>query len=198
RGRRHVGEQPEGRLAPLEGPRLVVAVQPELGVEALESGQVDFELLGQLADVELLELTHLPFLLVQSGLDLIELDLQEVRGPRGLSLADLEVLLDVEGGEGVRDLGHRLRVAPAVADGEGDGHPTPLAPLVGPSQLELDVATHPLDDLLGADALLKIGVEAEPADELLEARSTQDLLADRLEPGFQRARDRGSYQLLGD
>ena len=168
-GCRHLGELPAKAFPPLEGAALVVAVQAELGVQALERREVDFHLLGQLADVTFLELADLLLLLVEPGLDLVELDPQEVRGARRLPLANLEVLLDVEGGEGVRDLGDRLGIAASIADGEGDRRLPLLAPLLGAAQLELNVAPHPLDQLLGADTLLQVRVEAEPGDELLEA-----------------------------
>ena len=146
----------------------VVAVQPELGVQPLQGGEVDLDLLRQLPRVALLELADLPLLLVEAALHLGELDLQELGGARRLLLADLEVLLDVEGGEGIRHQGDVLGVAAPVADREGDGL-LPLARL-GALELEPDVPPHPLDDLFGRGLVPEVWIEREPVDQALQPR----------------------------
>ena len=120
RQRRCVGQLPGQRLAPLEGTRLIVAVEPQLHVEPLDGAEVRVGLLRQLAHVALLELADNRLLAVEALLDVGELCLQKLRRAGGLPLAGLEILFDVERGERVRHPGDELGVPAGIAQGKRD------------------------------------------------------------------------------
>src|SRR6185369_1366439 len=86
-----LGELARDLVATLGQPGLVVAVDTQLRVERLERGEVALQLLGKLTKVAALQLAHPRLLLVQPSLGVVELDLQELGGAGGLSLARLEV-----------------------------------------------------------------------------------------------------------
>ena len=133
-----------------------------------------------------LELAHALLLIVEPLLRVLELDLEEFRGAGRLALARLQVLLDVQGREGVRDDRDRARIAPLVTDREGHRGIAPAARLDA-LELQLDVLPHAPDDLFAGDVVPQIAVEGEAVDQGLQPRAAQDLLADRLEPSLEGA-----------
>src|SRR4030095_16420810 len=96
-GRRRLGEKGGEGIAPLGRAELVVAGEPELGVEVLQRGEIRLHLLGQLAEVALPEFAHARLELVETRASLCEPCLEKVGGASGLALANLEVFLDVYG-----------------------------------------------------------------------------------------------------
>ncbi len=191
-----LGELARDGVPPLGQPDLVVVVDPQLRVQRVERGQVALQLLGQLAQVPALELAHAGFLLVEPALGVVELHLEELGGAGGLPLAGLQVLLDVERGQRVRDDRDRLRISPAIGEGERGGHAPAIG--VGSAQLEADVPAHPVDRLLARARPLQIGVEAHPGDQGLEPRAAQDLLADGVQPDLELAGHGGAHERLRD
>src|SRR5437667_259058 len=183
------------RLASFRASRLIVGVQAELRVEPFEGAEIRLHLLGQLTDVAPLELALALLLLVEPLLRFRELRLEKLRGARGLALTGLQVLLDIEGREGVRHERDRGRIAPLVTDREGH-RGLALAARLRALELEPNVLAHPLDDIFGCDALPQIGVEAEAADQGFQPRAAQNLLADRVEPSLERAGHGGLHEGL--
>ena len=166
-------------------------------MQPLEGGEVGLHLLGQLTHVAPLERAHPLLLLVEPLLRLPELDLEKLGGAGGLALTGLQVLLDVEGREGVRDERDRARVTSLVADREGHRGLARTLHLDA-LELQLDVPAHALDDLFGRDAFPQIGVEAEAVDQGFESRAAQDFLADRVEPSLEGTGHGWLHEGLGD
>src|SRR6185295_2904474 len=185
------------RLLSIRSACLAIGVLPKLGVKPIQRGKIRIHLLRKLSQVPALETTYALLLLIQSGLRLIELDLQKFCGSGRLAFTRLRVLLVVEGRESVRDARHRLRVTSLVGDCERDGGLTQTAQL-GTLDLKLDVAAHPADDILKRNALAKFAVQAESIDQLLQAGPAQDLLADCVQTSFERARDGRPHERLGN
>src|SRR5439155_9178308 len=159
-------------------------VQAKLRVEPFEGGEVGLHLLGQLAQVAPLELAPPWLMNVEPLLRYLELDLEKLRGAGRLTPTRLQVLLDVEGREGIGDERDRGRLIALITDREGH-RGLALTSGLDPLELELDVPAHALDDFLGWCLRPQIGVEGEAGDQGFQSRAAQDLLADRLEPGLE-------------
>ncbi len=112
-------------------------------------------------------------------------------------LADLRIFLDVQGRERIGDLRDGLRISPAVAEVERDGGTPAGHRLFNPFELELDVASHLLDDRLHRYPPPQIRIQGEMSDQILQLRAAQDLLADGLKPGLELAGDGRSDEGLG-
>src|SRR3989449_3293922 len=166
-------------------------------MQPFEAREIGLHLLRQLAQVAPFELAHAVFQLVQPLLRLRELHLEKLRGAGRLALPDPQVLLDVEGRQGVRDKGNRARIAALITDREGYGG-LALAPYVDALQLQLDVIAHTHDDVFERDPFPRIGIEPEAVDQRLEPRAAQDLLGDRLKAGPEGARHGRLHEDLGD
>src|SRR5207253_7220964 len=163
------------RQPPLRRAGLVVGVQAKLRVQPLEGAKVGLQLLGQFAEVTALELADPLLLLVEAALRLAELDLEELRGARGLPLARFEIFLDVERRERVGDDGDRAGVTALVTDREGHGR-LALASRLDALEVQLRVRAHPRDDVLERDSRPEIRVEPEPVDQVFQSRSAEDFL----------------------
>ena len=136
------------------------------------------------------------FLRVEPALGLVELGLEELGGVRRLPLADLQVLLDIEGRERVGDLCHRVRIPPTEAHRERDGG-APSPRRLHSLELDLNIAPRLLDRrLTKARPPPQVRVEVEALDEGLEPRAAQNLLADGLQPGVHFPRHRASDEGL--
>ena len=138
------------RLPAFRGPCLSVGVQPNLRVQSFEGGEIGLHLLRQLTQIAALELAHPLLLIVEPLLRFLELDLEKLRGAGRLTLTCLQVLLDIEGRERVRNQRDRARLTPLVTDREGH-RGLACALQLDALELELDVPAHTLDDFLGWD-----------------------------------------------
>src|SRR5439155_23916193 len=107
----------------------------------------------------LLELADHLLLDVESSLGLRQLNLEELGGPHRLSLAGLEVLLDVERRQGVGDSRHRLGVTALVTQIEGDRRATAIFALLHSFQLQPDVLAQAPDQLFGRNAIALLGLK---------------------------------------
>ena len=190
-----LGELTRQRLPPLGGPHLVVGVHPQLSVQPLEAREIVLHLLRQLAQVAPLEVADSMLQFVELLSRLGELHFEKVGRARRQPLADFQVLFDVKGRQGVRDERHGVGIAPLIADRERHGR-LALASDLDALQLQLDVATHPLDDVFQRRPCSENGVEGEAVDQRLKSRATQDLLRDRLKARLQRARDGRLHEAL--
>src|SRR5258705_421846 len=182
RGQAHrlvdVGQALGDELPPLAGPAVVLVGHRELLLQALERAEVGLALLGQLAHVLLFVGGDALLLLLELRARLAELPLQKLGGARGHLFAELDVLLDVEGGQLIGDVHRDPRIAGAVGDGEHHGARLAAAPALGISlDLELDVLAHPLDGLVHAEALPYARIEAVALDDRGQAGPAHDLLA---------------------
>src|SRR5207245_4593319 len=105
-------------------PKLVRAVQLELALESLDGGHVHRHLLGEFAGVASPEVPKPRLLLVEPLPRFLELDLQELGRLRRLPLADLRILLDVNGHQSDGDLCPRPYEAPPIDVVESAGNTT--------------------------------------------------------------------------
>ena len=177
---------PAHRGPPLQGDDLVVVVEGELGVEALEHREVRGDLLGQLAHVAPLEFVGPLVLLVEPALRVLDLALDVLEGLRRPPLADGGVFRHVEGRQLVGHPRDRLGIGAAEAHGEGDGRPA-LLDGVDALQIDPDVAPQTHHALLVFPAGT---VKSVLVDDSLEPRAAQGLLADPIHPGLELARER--------
>ena len=197
RERFDLGQLGRERLTPLGGSRLTVGVLPKLSVESIQRLKVHVHLLRQLPEVSPLERADALLLVVEPLFRIAELDLQEFRGSSRLALPRLQVLVDVEAGERVRDERDRGRIVTLIGDGKGDGGLAQAAQLRA-LDLQPDIAAHPTDDVLERRLLPELDVQVEAVDQRLQPRAAQHFLADRMEAGLEGAGDRGSHEGLRD
>jgi len=155
------------RRAPLQPPHQAVSAQLQLTIQSLDRGEVDRELLGQLPAVTAPKLPQPLLFLGEPLLHLLDLSLEQPRGPGRLALAHFGVLVDRQGREHVRDVGDHVTVAAAIAEREGNGRRT-AAGLLHALGLQPDVAPHPFDGGLDRRHGPDLGVEPELHDEGLE------------------------------
>ncbi len=170
----------------------------ELGLESLQRGEVHSHLLGKLTGMARPEVSNPRFLRVHPILRFRELDPQKLGGLGRLLLADLRIFLDVQGGERIGDLRDRLRITPPVAEVERDGGTPARHLLRNLPELELDVASHLLDDRLRRHPVPQIRIQGETRDQIVQLPAAHDLLADRLKPGLELTGDGRSDESLGD
>src|SRR5213592_3654117 len=169
---------PGDRLAPpLRGAELPgqESVTDPQGAGELPLGGLDLHL--QPDDVRVLatvNLLHLRQLLPESG--------------QAGALAKLQVLLDVEGRQRVRDARYDLGIPPTDAHAEGDCR-VDRARLY-PFELHLDVGPKPLDRRRAPAGRSELWIEIEAVHEGPEASLAQDLLGDRVQAGLEVAGDR--------
>ena len=151
----------------LGGAHLVVAVEPQLGVERFEGRQIGLHLLGQLAHVTLTESAHPLLQVVEPRSGFAESGLEKGGGARSLPLANLRIFLDVERREGVGHERHGLRIAALIGEREGRrGRSTS-----GLRRLELEtkVLPHDAEDLLARHVCAQVRVKTEAVDDTVQA-----------------------------
>src|SRR5215510_1384161 len=105
------------------------------------------------------EVAHTRLELVEALAGLGELHLEEFCRARGLALAHLQILLDVEGGERVGDLRHDLRIRSTVGKRESRRGAAVSVPAGSNFQVQLDVPAHAVDELLALGMLSQGGIE---------------------------------------
>ena len=107
-------------------------------------------------------------LLNQTAPGVFELRLQELVRPVCQHLTVVQVLLDEQRREPFRHPHDRTRFSARVRHSEG----------VAFDDLDIDVATHPFDDILHDSGFALFVVQVEVLDDPLQTRTTQDLLRD--------------------
>ena len=200
RGARHL--ETALREQPLEG-ELPIAIavdrflhRVQLDLRSLHPLQIRRNLRREGTGVSAAVLLQLLLVLDETATRILELRLEELIGRVGEHRAILEVLLDEQRCDSLRDQHGRPRVARLVADLECRGI-LPVAPAVDDTDLDVFRA-HPLDEVFHDDRLALVRVEVELLDDSLESRPAQDLLTDHLQAILELCRHRRLDVILRD
>ena len=120
---------------------------------------------------------------IEVFLDVVELRPKKLSGARRLACADIGVLVHVERSEDVGHARPRLRIATDIADRERDHRSARGDLRITASEIQVDVASHLLDDVVKRHAFLpQVRVQIELRDEIRQPDSAHDFLSDRLNP----------------
>ena len=147
-------------LAILQKLQLAFPIEAKLRVQSFEGGQIDIDLLRQLAVMPGRIGTHFLLVLIQLLPGRIQLRSQELGGARRFLGADVRVLGDIECRKRVGDVGNRFVARARVTQSERDGR-LAAAPLFRPVQLDVDVAAHLVEDGVHRAAGAELRVEIE-------------------------------------
>ena len=139
------GKRAGNALQPFADLHLIVEVQAQARIEALQRHHVDRNLFGKLPGSLLLESIEPGLLHIDRLPCALHLRLEEFRHLRRLTLAGLRVLVHIESGQRVGNRCRALRVETDVRDLQSDGG-RPSA--IGPRKIDANVAPHPLHQRL--------------------------------------------------
>jgi hypothetical protein len=161
----------------------------QLQLRVLDRLEVRRRLGRQLAAVLAAVLLQLLLRLDQLAARVLELRVQELVRVLGEVLAVADVLLDEQRRQALGHLLRRLRIVADVADAEGR--------VAFGDRRDVDVAPHPLHDVLHHFRPAQALVEPEVGDDALEPRAAQNLLVDRRQPLLDRRRHRRLHVRVG-